>query len=75
MSASGSLLVTMPAADNLKVVLYDLDGNSLGTLFNAHAEAGEHVIPIATDRLPSGVFYCVIHAGGKAMVREIRVVR
>jgi hypothetical protein len=75
MGASGTVMLTLPAAGDVSVVLYNIYGGRVAELFNGHCAAGSLEVPLQTGGLANGIYYCIASAGGKDAYCEITIER
>lgn len=67
--------VVLPTAGNARVVLYDLFGRAVSTLFDGSLEAGTHELRADVSRLAAGVYVLRVQSGESTANRRITVVR
>jgi hypothetical protein len=49
--------------EHVRLVLFDIRGRLIGTLIDKKQQAGKHFVKWKAERLPSGIYFCRIHAG------------
>jgi hypothetical protein len=66
---------TLEKEDSVKVVVYDIDGNSKGVISNSLLKPGEHSIEVNTENLVSGVYFVRITTSDGSIVKKILVLK
>jgi hypothetical protein len=59
---------------NVDISCYDLFGNKVLDIFSGLIE-GNSVIPLKTDGLASGIYFCKVTIDNSIYIREFRVVK
>jgi subtilisin family serine protease len=54
----------IPVDSQVKIVLFNILGNELKTLFNGNVTAGDHELELSASGLASGVYFVKVIAGG-----------
>jgi hypothetical protein len=65
----------LPAASHVRIALYNTLGQLMSVLLDEQREAGTHAVTMDAARLPSGLYYYAMEAGGKRFVRKALVVK
>gem|GEM_PF-3005133 len=63
---------TIPEAGNAEITLWDGAGRKIRTLYEGHAEAGEHTLRWDSADLPKGTYF--IYLSSRSLARTARVV-
>ena len=63
---------SVPNPSNLSLVIYNILGNPVATVFNGYSTAGQHALSWQAVDLPSGVYVCRLEAGDVS--RQVRLV-
>ncbi|MFN4110755.1 MAG: phospholipase D-like domain-containing protein, partial [Ignavibacteria bacterium] len=66
---------TLPATSNAKIVLYDILGNEIKTIFNGIASAGKTVVDFRADDLPSGVYLYTLYVNNMTLSRKMLLLK
>jgi hypothetical protein len=66
-----TLSYTIPAAEEVSLVVYDALGRKVAVLVEGTAEAGRHTVALAGASLPSGVYLVRLTAGREAQTRRL----
>lgn len=70
-----TLQYEVPAAVNVRIVLYNILGQSVSTLFSGYRAAGSHSVSVDAGDLVSGVYFVRIHAGSFLESRKLMLIR
>ncbi len=65
----------LPAASHVRIALYNTLGQLMSVLLDEQRGAGTHAVTVDADRLPSGLYYYAMEAGGKRFVRKALVLK
>lgn len=74
------LRIRLAVESDVRADIHDVTGRRVSTRALGHLTAGQHAVPLA-DRddhgrlLPSGVYFCRVHAAGESVVQKITIVR
>jgi len=68
---SGTNSSYTPEAANVRLYVYNVNGQVVATLVNDHTEAGYHSAVFNSDNLPSGVYFANLQVGGNQMVKKM----
>jgi len=71
----GYLQFFIPADDEVKIALYSADGRVVKTIFTGKIKAGNHLSPIETRHLPSGIYFIKLKAKGKDSQVKILILK
>ncbi len=66
---------TLPATSNAKIVLYDILGNEIKTIFNGIASAGKTVVDFRADDLPTGVYFYTLYVNNLTLSRKMLLLK
>jgi hypothetical protein len=66
-----SIAYVLPAAMQAKLLVYNLTGQVVATLFDGYQEAGRHEVVFEASHLPSGSYFAVLQAGGEKRIRRV----
>jgi hypothetical protein len=77
---STTIRFSIPAAENVKLEVYDLLGRHVATILNRKLDAGRHSVVwdgrgIEGETLSAGVFICRLEAGKDVLARKMLVVK
>ena len=75
MSSAGTVRFTMPDAQAVSVVVYDLLGRRVTTLFEGMAQAGANEVAVAARSLNAGVYVVRVSGTGVSATQRFTVVR
>ena len=73
--ASTTFRFTLPATEHADVALYDMLGRRVATIAEGIFAQGAHDVLFDGSTLPTGMYTCVLQAGGSRIAREIVRVR
>lgn len=62
---------TLPEKSNAKIILYDVLGKQVKTIYDGLAEAGKTAVDFRADGLPSGVYYYTLYVDGHTISRKM----
>ncbi|MBC7868036.1 MAG: T9SS type A sorting domain-containing protein, partial [Gloeobacteraceae cyanobacterium ES-bin-316] len=62
---------TISATENVKLVLYDINGRVVKVLVNAAKDAGKHVVNFNAASLAKGIYYYRIQAGDFTYIKKL----
>lgn len=74
-NASTVFTVTLPAAGEARLALYDMLGRSVMPILNRRLEAGSHRFPAELGSLPSGTYVVVLNVGDLRLADRLVLVR
>jgi hypothetical protein len=66
---------TLPQYDTVKLEVFDILGQNLGTLLNTSLGAGTYQTTFESDSLQSGAYICRLTVGDKIFSRMMQVLR
>ena len=66
---------SIPSAGHVELVLYDLSGRRVKTLFNGNLERGLHSIDVSVSGLRSGIYFYMLRAGEMVKMRKMMILR
>lgn len=66
---------TLPESRRVRLVIYDVLGQELQTLINDVEEAGYKSVDFDASRLPSGVYFYSLQAGGFVEVKKMLIAK
>ncbi len=70
-----SVRFTLPKASVITLVLYDLNGREIKKLLEGRRAAGAHTVSFTAKDLPSGIYFCRLHAGERQAVKKLMIVQ
>jgi hypothetical protein len=75
-----SVSFTMPARTNVDLVVYDVTGRRVATVFAGEKDAGDHAVRWNGvgdngNKVSAGVYFCRIQAGKESRIRKMVVMR
>ncbi|TGE03760.1 malectin domain-containing carbohydrate-binding protein [Hymenobacter fodinae] len=71
LTGRGTLHFRTPVTGPARVVVYNVLGQRVATLFDDVAEAGrDYARPLDATRLPAGVYFCRLHTGSQASTQR-----
>lgn len=66
-----SMPVQSPGFGRTKLVIYDLSGREVAMLVDRPEPPGEYTVHFDASRLPSGVYFYRLHAGGRVVAKRM----
>jgi photosystem II stability/assembly factor-like uncharacterized protein len=72
---STKISFSLPQANNVKLVVYDLQGKEVATLVNSYMNAGNHSVEFNASSLASGVYLYRIEAGSFTAAKKMILVK
>jgi hypothetical protein len=75
LSSMAEIRFTVPEVSQVVIRLYDVTGREVMEIFNAFAEAGDHLVVLDGSGLSSGVYFCKMVACDFAKTRKCVVLR
>ena len=72
---STTLSFDLPAASQVSLRVYDINGRLAAELVNGWREAGTHEVTFDASRLPSGIYLAQVSAGSFRAVHKIMLVK
>lgn len=66
---------SIPEAAAVEVSLYDAAGKKVRTLIDSRQEAGTHTAALDVGKLPGGVYFCRLRAGGDVRTGRLTLVK
>ena len=73
-SDNSKLALSISSAADVDVVLFDVAGRAVKTLYSGTATAGLNIIPISANDMPEGVYFIKTTVGTKSDVEKVLVV-
>jgi hypothetical protein len=70
-----SIGFTLPATGRVRLTVYNMLGQSLGTLVDGELSAGDHRVDWRADGAASGLYFYRVEFGGSSQVRRMTLVR
>ena len=70
-----SVRFTIPAAQHVRLTVYDVLGRIVSTLVDADVAAGEYTVHWDASMFSSGIYYCALRAGQSVAVRPMVLVK
>jgi hypothetical protein len=74
-SSKATMSFAMSTADNVKIVLFDINGIEIATLANENMDNGIQDIPIETASLPNGMYIIRTTIGTNTLVNTLTVIK
>jgi hypothetical protein len=65
----------LPKPGRVSIILYDLAGRAVRTLFSGAQSAGLHRFSMAADELASGLYFCRLVFEGQTLTRKLQVLK
>ena len=62
---------TLSATENVKLVLFDMNGRVVKVLVNASKDAGKHLVNFNAGSLAKGIYYYRIEAGEFTDIKKL----
>ncbi len=62
---------TLPQKSEAKIILFDVLGKEIKTIYNGIADAGKTVVDFRADGLPSGVYYYTLYVNNTSLSRKM----
>ena len=72
---STNIEFTLPAANNVKITVYDMTGRQVAEVANSQFNAGSHTVTFNASRLSSGVYFYRLDAGDVTQVRKMTLIK
>lgn len=69
--ASANILVTLNRSENVEIVVYDITGKEVATVYNGQLAAGVNTITWTPENLSEGVYFMQVNAGGNIQTKKI----
>ena len=66
---------SIPAEHRVTLTVYDLLGKPVAVLVDGQLQAGVHSTQFNGERLPSGMYFCKLQAGGHTSVQRMMLVK
>ena len=70
-----ALEYVLPHAGSIRLMLYDVSGRTVRTLFSGWKEAGQHRELLSSGRLASGLYFCRLEAEGQSVTHKLQVLK
>ena len=70
-----TILFDLAAPAHITLSIYDPAGRLVEALVNGYAGAGRHAAVYEPSRLPSGTYFCRLHAGGRTITRILTLMK
>jgi hypothetical protein len=74
-NSQSTLSLTVPRAERVRVVLYDLLGREAQTLADDILTPGEHRIVISGSELPSGVYFLSVQSPSHRLIQKLLLLK
>jgi hypothetical protein len=68
---STTISISLPAANNVSLKIYDLCGRLIKTLLQGRLSAGTHSVHWQAKNCSSGIYYCVLKSGSFSEVKRM----
>lgn len=67
--------LTLDHSEDVHLLLFDMNGEAVGSLFNGRLEVGTHQISLDLQEIPSGMYTLRIVCGGRVQYRRLVIER
>jgi len=72
---STTIRFSIPEKGNVKLIIYNILGETVATLLNEAKEAGVHTISYNAAELKSGIYFYKLESGNFLQVKKMNLVR
>ena len=72
---STTISFSIPQSGVTTLKVFDLLGNTVGTLVNERLNAGSHSAVFDGRSLPSGIYFCRLESGGRIAVNKLMLLK
>jgi len=62
-------------SDRYAVLIYNLEGEKVKSIYNGHLNSGNHVFEYNTTALPPGIYFCIIKSENQSIKKRIRLIK
>jgi hypothetical protein len=66
---------TLPRDAAVSIVLLDISGQTVQTVFTGAMSSGDHTVPMDAKSLPSGTYFYTLTSGDVQLTRQMTIVR
>ncbi len=66
---------SIPASGHVELVLYDISGRKVKTLFSGNLEKGLHTVDVNVAGLRSGIYFYALRAGGQVETKKMMILK
>jgi hypothetical protein len=75
--ASGNVEIpfTLPTDATASIVLLDISGQTIETVYSGALSSGDHAFQIDTKGLPCGTYFYTLTSGGEQLTRQMTIIR
>jgi glycosidase len=70
-----TIAVDLPERQPVRLAVYDVVGREVAVLISAVLDGGRHLIRWNAEGAASGVYFCRLEAGGRALLRKMVLIR
>ena len=74
-NSSTNIHYSLPSSRYVSLLLFDLSGRKIRTLYTGYAEAGKYRISLNGINLPSGLYFIHFNAGSFEQTRKLELIR
>ncbi len=74
-NAQTHIKFTVPRNENVKIILYNQQGEQVKVLLDQFIKPGDHVISISTDQLPNGIYCYTLNSSNGNVSRKMIVAK
>ncbi|MDZ7821028.1 MAG: T9SS type A sorting domain-containing protein [Candidatus Marinimicrobia bacterium] len=65
----------VPEAGALEIILFNLQGRRVQTLYRGYRQAGEYQLTLRAGHLPSGVYLCRLQSGNCSVAKKLLLLK
>jgi hypothetical protein len=66
---------TIQKTGSVKIVIFNLLGHEITTVFNGFIDAGKHQIRWTADNLPAGTYFCKIESNNHSSAAKFFIIK
>ncbi|MBS1912280.1 MAG: choice-of-anchor D domain-containing protein [Bacteroidetes bacterium] len=74
LTKDGALIMTLTEDSHASVTLYDPSGRAVAVLYDDHANAGTHALPLAPHALASGIYTAVLRTDHGSATARVMII-
>jgi enterochelin esterase family protein len=72
---STTIEYSLPQAENVKLIIYNLLGEQVDVIVNEYQLAGKYKFSLSANNLPSGIYFYSLTAGGFSETRKMMLLK
>ncbi len=72
---STEIKFTVGKKDNVKIAIFDIQGKQVETLVNGIKQAGAYSVKWNASAYSSGIYFCVLNAGGVSLTKKMLMIK